>query len=64
MILDRVSRAVGAVAIAYKEVLRGEDLAICLECGHDVDVSEVPLVRCPRCSGELDEVHHYPPDTS
>lgn len=64
MILDRVSRAVGAVTIAYKEVLRGEDLAICLECGHDVDVSEVPLVRCPRCSGELDEVDHYRPDAS
>ncbi|EMA59919.1 hypothetical protein [Halorubrum kocurii] len=64
MILDRLGRAVGAAVITYKEVIRGEDLAICRECGHDVDVSEVPLVRCPRCSGDLEEIDHYPLDTS
>ena len=64
MILDRFVRAVGALGIAYKEVFRGEDLAICLDCGHDVDVSEVALVQCPRCSGELDEVDHYRSDAS
>lgn len=51
--------AIGALAIAFEEVVLGRDIAVCPECGTSYDAE---IIVCSSCGVEVDEMDHYPPD--
>lgn len=53
-------RTLGALSIAYAEVIQGRDVAVCQRCGGLNDATDD---ACADCGGAVEEVDHYESDS-